>query len=509
MKWAEARTSSLLAGPGNGQELNKAISRLEDAKPGDLSTFDVSTALANAMALIITGHDFEAGLLLHPIEAACDRVELDDGDEATQAVDRAAVSLLKYSSHWLVKGERTKENLQQALRGFNRAGEWQMAALLYLLLGQGEEALDVLSVDCEVDQEEELDTPEALLAMEPSPWRTLALAAHHLIEPSSVPLDELQQAVKETLTETISGYLSTKLVPAEAILPWLDLPNVLLKQDGDPWSMLRSVGDLIPDDSSLPPTTPDVDPKVLMVKLMYSLHGDLFESDRALSKAIKQVVAQNRTGAVHTLTALEIDLEKHLKKKAEAGDRLLLDHAYLTLIQFAVEWLLHGKRDGSLLERARNEMQQSIEIRSSQGEEPSESLSQEMALVHLLTGQGSEAAAALDSLQKGALDLGKALLGTPDKATTLALAAHCQAGTSGVDTAKAQQAIALGSRNVARDLYENDAIMCVYILLWLDLPNVLTGKTADPWAMLASLNNEKKPTLLLRVRNWLQSSRPK
>lgn len=97
----------------------------------------------------------------------------------------------------------------------------------------------------DLEQEEQFDTPAALLEMEPSTWRTLALAAHHLIEPGSVSLDELRQAVHGTLTEIITGYFDRKVLCAEAILPWLDLPNVLFGEDGAPWSMLRSVGDFV------------------------------------------------------------------------------------------------------------------------------------------------------------------------------------------------------------------------------------------------------------------------
>lgn len=163
------------------------------------------------------------------------------------------------------------------------------------------------------------------------------------------------------------------------------------------------------------------------------------------------------------------------------------DYNYLL---FGCRWLLHGEYRSDLLSACVEHLANAERLSEQEGLELGEDGYEEMALCSVLTHNGG---AALDFLRRGygrgaVPELDAALKGAPSRIKTLALAAHCLESPPVLDRAAVQKGLADGLKAYLKEQSEMPVPQDQFLLLWLDLPNLLSGRQGDPWAMLRSLD---------------------
>lgn len=211
------------------------------------------TNFYNAVALTICGYPAEARLCLQKAEALIHAALQHEQDRGTWKFmyDRVDMHTYLYASEWMLRGKENLPHLKNAIVAVEEAIRRSLAegldagpeayrdlTLCRLILGEGEAAL-MAAVNM---AERPLPTePEGLAKGKPTKVRTLALAAHSLINPDALPREHYRQAIDRGILAVLKEEVAHHVGHPDELFLWLRLREQIFEHTPDPWEMLRSL----------------------------------------------------------------------------------------------------------------------------------------------------------------------------------------------------------------------------------------------------------------------------
>lgn len=258
-KWAEKKTAWLFrAMEGGGTWLDGELEwNAEESIQSRSYDTPAQVAFSNAVALILTGHRPEAERFLNQASSIVQAFFTHHQDQGTwmSSLIRRSMLIHRFNCEWLLHGNRNPGHLAQAVEALVEAerraivkgselGEdgYEEIALLHVLQGNGGAALEALPRAVERPVAMDL---AGMTRGKPTRIKTLALAAYYLENPAVLPAEQVRQRIEKGVAAFMNEQFAEIAPDTSSLLLWLDLPNVLFGEQGDPWTMLEAINRMV------------------------------------------------------------------------------------------------------------------------------------------------------------------------------------------------------------------------------------------------------------------------